>query len=619
MAAIAALVGVGATAVVVAAGHVPPAAAGSSHGASSPASEGLDVLPFPGTPDASPETDVDFPAVSPDEIAALEVVGSRTGVHAGRLSRQPAGRGTAFSPARPFALGEHVLVTATLRSAAAGTASGTRGARHLRFSFSVARPVGGGGLAQTAAPHAREDSATSDLPGTHSFVTEPRFRVPWVRMTGKDTDPASGQILLDAQSSGQNAVYILSPRGRLLWYRPTGGANRQAYGLREQRYHRQPVLTYWQGVIDRGGRGQGQDLILNRSYRVIHRITPGDGYQSQGTDQHEITLTPEGTALITVWAPETTNLTSVGGPADGTAIDYIVQEIDIATGRVVWEWHSLGHVLVANSYAHYVPGVDYDYFHMNSIQQLKDGNILISSRNTWAIYLINKKTGKIIWTLGGKHSSFRMGPHTNFEWQHDATLQPHRLLTVFDDAATPAEAPQSRALEIRLGMAKRTATLARAITHKPPVLARSQGSVQVLPNRDVFVGWGTASTFSEYAPGGKQLFSGSFRSPIQSYRTYRSPWVGHPTWAPALAVRKSSTHGVYNVYVSWNGATQVAQWRVLARRSSRGRFKRLRTVAWSSFETRMRLRTRDFYFKIQGLDGKGKPLPHGTSRAVAAS
>lgn len=436
-------------------------------------------------------------------------------------------------------------------------------------------------------------------------------------MTGTDTDTASGPILLDAQNSGQNGVYIINGRGRLLWYHPIPRAD-QAYGLREQSYHGHPVLTYWQGVIDRGGRGQGQDLILNSSYRVIHRITAGPPYQSQGADQHEITLTPQGTALITVWAPAQADLTAVGGPADGTAIDYMIQEINIATGRVVWEWHSLGHVPVSDSYAHYTPGVDYDYFHMNSIQQLKDGNILISSRNTWAIYLINKKTGKITWTLGGKHSSFKMGPHANFEWQHDATLHPHRLLTVFDDAATPTEQRQSRALEIRLSMARRRATLVRAITHKPSVLARSQGSVQVLANRDVFVGWGTAPTFSEYDHVGKQLFSGSFRSPIESYRAYRFPWVGHPTWAPAIAVRKASRHDAYNLYVSWNGATQVARWRVLAGRSRRGPFKRLKTVAWSSFEARTRVTTHDSYFEVQALDRSGKVLPHGTSARRAA-
>jgi hypothetical protein len=161
-------------------------------------------------------------------------------------------------------VGEGVSVTTILRSAAAGAASGAPGARRLHFSFSIARPAVVAGRAETAAPHAAGHSAARPPNLTHSFVTEPGFRMPWIRMSRADTDPKSGDILLDAQDSGQNAVYILNGRGRLLRYQPTGSSNPQAYGLREQSYRGKPVLTYWQGAIDRGGRGQGQDLILEQ-------------------------------------------------------------------------------------------------------------------------------------------------------------------------------------------------------------------------------------------------------------------------------------------------------------------------------------------------------------------
>ena len=322
-------------------------------------------------------------------------------------------------PARPFAPGERVTVTATLRSPATGSASGVAGSRSLRWSFAIARPASVQPTGKAAAlgddRAAPRDRRGSTGPITHSFVTEPHFHVPWVSMIGRDTDATSGDIFLSAQNFGRRAALFLNPRGELRWYQPASraGRGRSIFNTRVQRYEHHQVITYWQGLVVKPGLGEGRGLILNRSYQTIHTVSPGNGLKSQGADSHEFLLGHEGkeaTAFIEVWQPTQANLTSVGGPPDGATFDWIIQEIDIATGKVIWEWHTLGHVPVNYSYSAYVTGVPYDYFHMNSIQQLPDGNILISSRNTWAVYLINKKTGKIIWRLGGKHSSFKMGP-----------------------------------------------------------------------------------------------------------------------------------------------------------------------------------------------------------------
>ena len=282
---------------------------------------------------------------------------------------------------------------------------------------------------RTSARTTAGDHATkSAQPLTQTFVTEPGFTPPVVTMSGKDTDTTAGDIFLDAQNTGQKAAYILNPQGDLLWYQPAAGqGHAQLHDVRVQSYRGNSVLTYWQGgFASPPGGGRGRDLILNHRYETIRTVTAGNGYQKQGADEHEFVIGhegPEQTAFISIWSPVQTDLTSVGGPSKGPSFDWIIQEIDIATGEVVWEWHALGHVPVKDSYQPYVSGQPYDYFHLNSIQQLPDGNVLISSRDTWAVYLINKKTGKIMWKLGGKHSSFTMRSGTNFEWQHDATLQ----------------------------------------------------------------------------------------------------------------------------------------------------------------------------------------------------
>lgn len=181
-------------------------------------------------------------------------MGSRSGLHAGHLSAQPAGHGTAFTPEHPFAPGERVSVTVTLRSTKAAGASGARGQRQLSFSFTVARPAGSlsgdnPGAARNAAMPANVHAASPSPPLTHTFVTEPGFTPPIVTMSGKDTDPSAGDIFLDAQTSGQNAAYILY--GSLIWYQPVPSqpSHLSIRNVRVQSYHGHPVLTYWQGVL----------------------------------------------------------------------------------------------------------------------------------------------------------------------------------------------------------------------------------------------------------------------------------------------------------------------------------------------------------------------------------
>ncbi len=619
---------------LLAGGHAGRSGEALAAGSVPSSSQGLDVLPFPGTPDAAPGTNVVFPKIEPGEIASITVVGSRSGIHTGSLSAQPAGRGSAFGPAHPFTPGERVSVTAQLRSTAAAAASGAPGSSRIHFSFSVARPAH---IRTSAAPDSSVDSLGVTNPAatnaaatrsaskkTHTFITLPGDKPPIVTISGKDTDHKSGDIFLTAQDTGQAAPYILDRRGDLLWYQPSGTPS--TFNLRVQSYDSQPVLTYWQGhVVCPPCSGEGSDPILNEHYQTIHTVTAGGGYQNQGTDLHEFTLGSEGsegTAFVTIWSPIQANLTSVGGPANGTLFDWIIQEIDVATNKVIWSWHAYGHVPIKDSYATYVNGQPYDYFHLNSIQQLSNGNLIISARHTWAVYEINKSTGKIKWTLGGKHSTFKMGTGTKFEWQHDATLHSNGLMSLYDDAFGPGPTPeaQSRALKLHLSFSKHTATLVHGYTHTPAVKAASMGSVQILNNKDnVFIGWGNKRYFSEVTSSGKRIFGGAFATGVDSYRAYRfSNWIGAPLQPPAIVVKKASKSGQDAVYTSWNGANTVAKWQVLGSSSASGPFSDVGSpVAWSSFQTQVDVNSSAGpYFEVEALDSNGNPIPGGTSNVV---
>ncbi len=590
--------------VVVVAVIVPSSGGGGGNSSSVPtlrsSATGLDVIPFPDTPDASARTRILFPALEPREIRSVTVTGSRSGRHAGRIEAVAGRRGTAFVPAAPFAPGERVSVSAHLNSPAAGTASGAPDATYLDFHFSIG--------ATTANNTPNNSSGGSKKFPTLVLHTQPKLHPPAVKVTA-DPDKSSGDLLVDAANGIQNGVMVLNSAGQLVWFRPTKTA---AANVNVQRYQGQPVLTWWQGRIFAGYGIKGTDVVVNKHYQTVATVHAGNGYP---TDLHEFQLTPQDTALLTTYVPVKADLSPVGGPSHGTVIDSIVQEVDVKTGQVVWEWHALGHLpLTASEMGKPDGSYPYDFFHINSIQQLPGGNLLISARNTWGVYEVSRTTGQILWTLGGKHSSFTMGSGTNFEWQHDARIQPNGTMSLFDDADNPKEESQSRVLVLKLDTGLMQASLVHSYTHSPGVLANSQGSVEVLPNGNLFVGWGADPDFSEYTPSGTQIFNGSFTPPVTSYRARRSPWYGTPATPPAIAVVRGGSGGQTTVYASWNGASGVARWQLLVGTSS-SNLRPVGTVASDGFETAIRTNASGRYFAVRALGFSGKVL--GSSRVVS--
>jgi arylsulfotransferase ASST len=581
------------------------AAQGRPHFLAPTSSAALDVQPFPGTPDASPQTDIGFPELAPSQIETLAVTGSRSGAHRGRLVALPTGRGSEFIPARPFTDGEHVRVLATLRARVAGAASVAPGANRLGWSFSVAAPIPLGASAGRM-PIARQARVNWNRL-THSFHSESWLHPPIVGVTGTDPDPNVGDIFADAENSLQPGPVILNPDGQLLYFQPL--KHSKAFNVQVQTYQGQSVLTYWQGY-SKYGVGIGHDVVLNHNYQQVAAVYAGHGYNA---DLHEFQITPSGNAFITAFVPVRANLSSVGGPRHGILLDAVIQEINISTGQVLWEWHASGHIHLSETYEQPLGNAPFDCFHVNSIQQLPNGNLLISARHTWALYEINMRTGRIPLVIGGKHSSVRMGPGTHFEWQHNARMQPDGTITVFDNASNGGsrEEYQSRALRLRLNLRRRRVTLVRAFTDNPPLLAASQGSVQPLPDGNTFVGWGAVPYFTEFGPTGRQLFSLHFGPRLESYRGLRFQWWGQPATPPWVAV--SATTDGTNVYASWNGATQVASWRVLSGPSTSS-MATAGQYAKTSFETKMAVGSTQPYFAVQALDGAGNVL--GTSVTV---
>ena len=402
-----------------------------------------------------------------------------------------------------------------------------------------------------------------------------------------------------AQTNGQAGPLIVGTAGQPVWFHPVP-SNQWASNFRVQQYRGHPVLTWWQGGVA-FGYGTGHGEIFDSSYRELARVQGGFG---RHIDLHEFRLTPQGTALVTC-TPQavSVDLSSVGGPRSGQVFESIVQEIDVQSGRVLLEWQSLKHISVAESY---LPvGNPYDYLHLNSIDVMPDGNLLVSARNTCALYKLDRRTGRVIWRLGGKRSDFAIGRGAQFFWQHHAQSLGPGTISLFDDGAGPVRSEtQSRGLVLKFDRRHRNVHVARAYRHPQPVLAYAMGSVQPLPTGNVVVGWGN-ELVSEFAPNGQLLADFSLPVHNASYRGFRCAWRGMPANRPAVVPDTSG--GKTKLYVSWNGATGVVAWLVSAG-SSPSALKPVKAVTRSGFETAIPMGSASGFAKVTALDVIGRSM-----------
>jgi len=564
--------------------------------AAPPASSGpIAVSPADGTPDASPETQISFLGPAGTRVSHVSVVGTRTGVHHGVLRAYSTGTGESFLPARPFTAGERVTVAATVRVGPA-----VYGAR---TSFVVAHQAP---VSQSQFPHNPGDPSA-----VQHYASAPSIAPSTVRITTAARAGSSpGDLFLAPyQGDGEPGPMIVDQTGRLVWFHrlPAGYT---ATNFRIQQYQGRPVLSWWQGRVLEVGFGQGEDVIYSTGYRPIGRIRAGNGYHA---DLHEIRLESDGTAWIDAFDPIHTNLTSFRGGPNDVLTDSVVQEVDIRTGLVMWEWHALGHVPVTESHNPPPEGhFPWDYVHVNSIDPLPGGRVLLSARNTWTLYDVDMRTGAVTWRLGGDHSSFTIGPGARFYWQHDAEMQPNGQISVFDNGSDPGEEPQSRGLLLTLDPHVHTVTLARQFVNPhAKLLSSSQGDMIALPGGNWLLGYGGLPNFTEFSPTGQVLLDGTLGRNVQDFRTYLAPWSAPGEGSPALAA--SAAAGRLVVSASWNGATDVASWRVLTGPAP-GLLAASGQAPAIGFQTSISVAPRGPYVRVQALDATGAVL--GSSGVV---
>jgi Arylsulfotransferase (ASST) len=473
-----------------------------------------------------------------------------------------------------------------------------------------------GAKAAKPAPKPAKPKPTPQTTLEKPFVTRPDLSPPEVRITQvatqstPETTPRfialAPDNVIEGSTPWQQGMMLVDRLGRLVWFEPA--AQGKPFDLKLQTYDGKPALTWWEGglVADFGA---GKAQIADSTFQTIKTVSAANGLEM---DLHEFTITPSGAGLATAYHETTADLTAVKGAKQGRIATCHAQVLDLATGTATFDWDALDHVAVQESYQQ-APGSGsalYDYFHMNSLQMLSDGSLLVSARNTWTVYRVNGSTGAIIWRMGGKKSDFKIEPAAQWAWQHHATMWSATEMSVFDNSTT-RNAP-SRGLLLSVDDSAMTVSLTQEFKSPTGFYAGTLGSVQLMPTGNVFVGWGTQPYFTEFASDGTQLMFGQLPLGVRSYRAFLVDLVGAPADKPAI-VAKAYAAGGYQIYVSWNGATEIDSWRIDAGPNAKS-LTPVGTSPWTGFETAIVVDAVGPSFQAVALDSNGNEL--GSSEVV---
>lgn len=580
------------------------------------------VVPAPGDRFAPDGTSVTFLNASSSDLSGLSVVGSRSGRHSGTISPLVGARGYEFTPAHPFAGGEVVTVRAPKLHV-----TGVTGAAYtFRTVVPVAPALARRGLAavmatddgtSSAAQHAQRARPLYTPPTCNgvTYVTAPTLPAPALCMnvgvTTSGVDPGTSLFL--TPHGGGAGLY--GNDGRLEWW-IQGPQNEGTLDATEVQYKGVPYFALWQGLAT--SHGFGQVLLYNEHYQLSGVVQAGSDFGPNMIDLHEFQITPQGNALVGIYVPAT-----VSGQA---VFEYVVEEVSlvqtsagIRTGSVLFRWESLNDVPTSQGM---VPpptgGSPWDYFHGNAISYDPSGGILVSGRNTWGIYEIdNNPADKTfeheIWEVGGKGDSQLPEPWC---YQHDIIGLGQHTYSLFDDGGIgPGCQHPARGLVFTVDPSTSPATVneVASYVHNPPIDVMFTGSAQTLPNGDMLVDWGQVPEITEFSATG--MVKMDLTMQYASYRGFRFPWVGAPLTPPSVVSKLAN--GNTDIWVSWNGATQVTSWRVLGGPSATDLAVIGKPRTDTGFETEMQASGAIGVIEVQGLSSTGAVL--GTSKPVFTS
>ncbi|MGH2633994.1 MAG: arylsulfotransferase family protein, partial [Tepidiformaceae bacterium] len=410
-----------------------------------------------------------------------------------------------------------------------------------------------------------------------------------------------GYLFLTPISSASRGPAIFDTMGRLVWFQPTQAT--MVHNLQLVKYRGEDLLAWYEGEPPSGSPGYavGSCVLYDRSYNHVTTIF---GHESSAIDLHDMVVTPQGTALVEAYVPVTRDLTSMKGAPNTTVLDWLLQEIEISSGKVLFTWSALDHIALEESVTAppTTSGGTYDYFHGNSIEVDDDNNLIISGRDTSAIYKIDRSSGQMIWRLRGGVAGPATGPGEptatstpdglyvpafhptatssaspaatatastaatasvpppppgtqdlvlkpdgeSFWFQHDVRRNNDGTVSIFDDGAAPFH-HNARGIILDVDTAAGTATIRQS--YSVGVEVDFEGSFRLQSNGTWLAGWGGVGRLTEFSPTGDVEFDATFAG--NSYRALHFPWHATPSTPPAVAAERGDNNQV-TVWASWN-------------------------------------------------------------------
>jgi hypothetical protein len=465
-------------------------------------------------------------------------------------------------------------------------------------------------------------------------LTSPRVSI---RQHSENCDPGYTFLNFNGDSVPQHGPAILDSANELVWKAEHYGTTTNH---KVQSYRGEQFLTFWAGAKG-GTMGQGVYIMvsgfprrtsylelttspkLDSTYTEKHTVS-GVGVSG---DLHEFVVTKDNTALLTFYNVTPADLSPLGKWKNGWLIDSGFQEVDIATGKLLFEWRASDHFQVnetfmTHPFGGYIKSMPFDFYHINSVDKDSRGNYLVSSRHTHSVSCVGPD-GQIKWILGGQRNQFTdlsAGDALGFRWQHDARWvdEEKGILSLFDNkegGPLHVDGPFSQGLMLQLDVANRTVQLLHSYVSLHKTRSPSQGSAQYLPESDhMFVAYGHSPVLSEFTLDGTLLCEVHYGAPwlhafnvAVSYRAFKSSnWIGRPLEPPAAKIEDD------NLYVSWNGATEVVAWVLQGAGEDHGGFADLDVVDKDAYEVFFELDNLSQYswFRVAALDRTGKVLGH---------
>ncbi|GAC1325949.1 MAG: hypothetical protein NVSMB13_09950 [Mycobacteriales bacterium] len=578
----------------------------------------VQVFPVPGSRTIAPGSQISFRGVA--AVPSIEVVGSTTGSHRGRFLGHSDRAGVSFLPAQPFAPGETVTVRTPLNIA---------GSNNAPVTYQVARPATVSAQAASIYPTrsaagprpataASGSSSTGTAPVTAGpYVSRPDLRPPRVSVTA-DGPHAAGLLLASSgmqTPTTDTGVFIYDDGGEPVWFNPLPPTGLGT--LQKIRYQGRDALTWFVGTQTFRGGFKGTWVVADTAYRQIAEIAAGNGLTA---DAHELRISPDGTkALLDIYNPVQQDLSAYGGESAASVFEAVVQEIDLGTGAVTFEWHSLDESPVSDSLIQLI-GHDVDYFHLNSMDYDTDGGILLSGRHVSQALKLDRlaPTGtRVLWRLGGKRSTYSFPNAADApSYAHDVRRRSDGTISLYDNAVETSQ--DGRGIAYRLDDAAHTATAVVQREHAPAEFGAYVGSNRQLASGDDLVSFGNTGDTTEYRSDGTRAWESQFADGAWSYRTLLvQDWHATPAEPPALATDRAGAK--VTGHVSWNGATEVASWVLLAGPAA----DRLRPVspvtARTGFETTLvgAVTDADTVIVAEARDSSGTALRRSTATATA--